>query len=143
MDQKTPAESERKIKEDIHGSPEYLPRSAKIQRLESKEKPSLHHGSSAKSIVYHEMQSSQTATTTNVEKTAAEKLILIREQEEKIEQMLIVLESNVKRGQKILQRSFSFQINLYTAMEIQCRLISLVAFKMKMTFACGILIVVF
>lgn len=95
MDQKALAES--KITSDVHGSPEFLPPSAKIQRL-AKEKPSLEE-ESAKSRVYHELQSEQ-ATAANMEKEPAEKLTIIREQEEKIEQLLVLLESNVKRGQK-------------------------------------------
>ena len=104
LDKKAPAECESKITDDVHGSPEYLPPSAKIKRLASKDTPSLDEGCS-KSSDCNELLDSQA---TSKEMTAAEKLTLIREQEEKIEEMLVLLESSVERGQTILARSFSF-----------------------------------
>ncbi|KAL9981692.1 hypothetical protein ACROYT_G010433 [Oculina patagonica] len=92
--QKTFTESESTI--TGHGSPEYLPPSAKMQKLADKEKQSLTEGCT-ESRVCHELQSSQ-ATTANMEKTAEEKLTLIREQEEKIGELMVLLESNVKKG---------------------------------------------
>lgn len=96
MNQKAFTESESTITR--HGSSEYLPPSAKMQRLADKEKQSLKEGCT-ESRVCHELQSSQ-ATTANMEKTAADKLTLIREQEGKIEKLMVLLESNVKRGQR-------------------------------------------
>lgn len=92
-----------------HGSPEYLPPSAKIQRLANKEKQSTE--GSAKSRVDNEVQGLQ-ATTADMEKTATEKLSLIREQEEKIEELMVLLESNVKRGQKIYIQNVIFISNI-------------------------------
>ena len=97
MNQKTFAKSQNAIKGNC--SPEYLPPSAKLQKLAGNEKQSLNEGSAKLPLrVCHKLQSSQ-ATTSNVEKTAAEKLALIREQEEKIEELMVLLESNVKKGQ--------------------------------------------
>lgn len=109
MHQKTFTESESTI--TGHGSPEYLPPSAKMQRLADKEKRSLTEGCT-ESRVCHELKSSQATCTASMEKTAAEKLTLIREQEEKIEELMVLLESNVKRGQRIHTMSFSFQTPL-------------------------------
>jgi len=99
LDKKAPAQSESEITSDIHDSPEYLPPSAKIKRLAFKETPSLDEGCS-KSSVCHELNS-QAVKAASKEMTAAEKLSLIREQEEEIEQMLVSFESSVKRGGNI------------------------------------------
>lgn len=101
LDKKAPAQSESEITGDIHDSPEYLPPSAKIKRLASKETQSLDGEGCSKSSVCHELLNSQAVKTASKEMTAAEKLSLIREQEEKIEQMLVSLESSVKRGGNI------------------------------------------
>ena len=100
LDKKAPAQSESEITGDIHDSPEYLPPSAKIKRLASKETPSFDEGCS-KSSVCHELLNPQAVKTASKEMTAAEKLSLIREQEEKIEQMLVSLDSSVTRGGNI------------------------------------------
>ena len=127
MDKKDPTERESKITGDIHGSPEYLPPSAKIKRLASKETPSVDEGCSNSSVC-HELLNSQAARTANKEITGAEKLNSIREQEEKIEQMLVLLESSVKRsrGRTTLLRSFLFSKNkkfmsFYATVEIRKR----------------------
>ena len=95
MDNKASAECESKTTGDVHGSPEYLPPSAKIKRLASKEMPSL------------DERSSKSPRTASKEMSAAEKLTLIREKQEKIEQMLVLLESSVNRGQSF-QDHFRF-----------------------------------
>lgn len=100
LDKKAPAECERKTTSDVQGSPEYLPPSAKIKRLASKEMPSLEEGSSKSSVCNTEINS-QAARTASKEMSAAEKLTLIREKQEKIEQVLVLLESSVKRGQRL------------------------------------------
>ena len=97
LDKEAPAECESKTTDDVHGSPEFLPPSAKIKRLASNETPSLDEGCSKPSVC-QELLSSQAARTASKEMTAAEKLNLIREQEEKIKQMLVLLETSVKRG---------------------------------------------
>ena len=97
MDHNTPFDCE--ITVDSGGSPEFLPPSAKIQKL-SKEKERL-AGELAKTHVYQEIQSPQVQTAFNTEKPAAERLKSIKEQEEKIEGFLVSLESNVKRGKKV------------------------------------------
>jgi len=107
LDKTAPAECESRTTGDVHGSPEYLPPSAKIKRLASKGTPSLDEAC-LKSSVCNELLNSQAAKTASNEMTAAEKLTLIREKEEKIEEMLVLLESSVERGQTILPRSFSF-----------------------------------
>lgn len=117
LGKKAPAECENKTMGDVHGSPEYLPPSAKIKRLTSKETPILDEGSS-RSSVYQEQLSSQAARPASKEMTAAEKLNLIREQEEKIEQMLVLLESSVKRGQSFQDHCHFVKINFCTTMEI-------------------------
>ena len=89
LDKKAPAECERKTTGDVDGSPEYLPPSAKIKRIASKEIPSLEQGSS------------KSTRMASKEMSAAEKLTLIKEKQEKIEQMLVLLESSVKRGQSV------------------------------------------
>jgi len=107
LDKKVPAECESKTTGDVHGSPEYLPPSAKIKRLASKGTPSVDEAR-LKSSVCNELLNFQAAKRASKEITPAEKLTLIREQEEKIEEMLMLLESSVERGQTILPRSFSF-----------------------------------
>lgn len=99
LDKKAPAECESKTTADVQGSPEYLPPSAKIKRLASKEMPSLDEGSS------------KSAKTASKEISAAQKLTIIREKQEKIEQMLFLLESSVKKGQSFQDHFRSVKIN--------------------------------
>lgn len=112
LDKKDPAECESKTTGDVHGSPEYLPPSAKIKRLASKEMPSLDEGSSKSSVCLTELNS-QAARTASKKMSAVEKLTLIREKQEKIEQMLVLLESSVKRGQSF-QDHFSIGKNKFS-----------------------------
>ena len=92
------ASGEGKITLGSCSSPEFLPPSAKIQRL-AKDKTDLEEVA-AKLGVDQELKSTPLETKFNEEQSASERLKSIREKEEKIEELLMQLESNIKRGQK-------------------------------------------
>ena len=93
------ASGESKITLERDGSPEFLPPSAKFQRL-AKEKTDLAEEVAEKLGVAQELQSTHLETTSNALKPASERLKSIREKEEKIEELLMQLESNIKTGKK-------------------------------------------
>ena len=97
MDHKASSESE--ITLDGGHSPEFLPPRAKIQRLTGK-KTSL-TVEPGKPLHIQELQSSQMEATFSKEIPAAERLKLIKEQEERIECLLVTLETSVKKGQSV------------------------------------------
>lgn len=93
------ASGESKITLERDDSPEFLPTSAKVQKL-TKEKTELAEEVAAKRGVDQELQSTHLETTSNAVKPASERLKSIREKEQKIEELLMQLESNIKRGKK-------------------------------------------
>lgn len=74
------------------GSPEFLPPSAKIQKLENENKEQ------EGGLLNQERPSLPAESTSSTEKPGVARLKLIKEKEEKIEKLLETLESKVKGG---------------------------------------------